>query len=152
MSLFEKNKILIRKKGNEIQIGSQSQSTRVKGELNVNGTIRVNSPAFIPSFAPWEKMKVFCYDENGIGWKNYCPQSLINHSGVSGLDFVYVQSTIGFRKGDNWVLNPGGSNMESGKVEFKLGSKLFISGSGSTSGLYHNHDKGERIINLTYAL
>ena len=59
MSLFEKNKILIRKKNNQIQIGSESQTTRVKGELDVNGTIRVNSPAFIPSFAASEKMKIF---------------------------------------------------------------------------------------------
>ena len=153
MPLFEENKPVIRKKNNAIQIGSESQKTQVKGELEVQGSIRVSTPAFVPSFAAKEKMKIFSYDNNGATWTNHCPQSLMNVSGVALNDFIYVQSTVGFRKNDSWVLNPGcPSNMESGKVLFTLGSKLFISGSGANSGLFYNHNKGERIINLSYAL
>ena len=152
MSLFEHNKPVIRKKNNVIQIGSETQQTEVKGDLEVQGTVHVTNPAFIPKFEAGEKMKIFALNNGSAGWVNHSPQSLVNFSGTALEDFIYVQSTVGFEKGNDWVLNPGGSNMESGKVEFKLGSKLFISGSGTNSGLFYNHDKGERIINLTYAL
>jgi hypothetical protein len=153
MSLFEENKPVIRKKNNVIEVGSNTQQTEIKGRLSVAGSIRVNSPAYLPTFGGKEKIKIFSYDQRGVGWVNYCPQSLMSLSGVALNDFIYVQSTVGFRKNDNWVLNPGcPSNMESGKVLFTLGSKLFISGSGANSGLFYNHNKGERIINLTYAL
>ena len=62
MPLFEENKPVIRKKNNAIQIGSESQKTQVKGELEVQGSIRVSTPTFVPSFAAKEKMKIFSYD------------------------------------------------------------------------------------------
>ena len=152
MSLFEQNKPTIRKINNVISIGSSTQNTQVQGELEVSGPVTITSPANVPNFLSNEKMKVFSYDGNGVHWTPYFPQSIINYSGASGHDFVYVQTARGFEEGNDWVLNPGASNMESGKVTFKLDSRLFISGSGSSSGLFFDHQKGERLINLTYAL
>jgi len=152
MSLFEQNKPTIRKKDNVINIGSDSQNVEVQGELNVKGPVKITSPANIPNFLSDERMKIFSYDGNGVCWTPYFPQSIINYSGASGHDFVYVQTSRGFKDGNDWVLNPGASNMESGKVTFRLESRLFISGSGSNSGLFFDHKKGERLINLTYAL
>jgi len=152
MSLFEQNKPTIRKVNNVISIGSDTQNTEVQGELSISGPVKISSPANIPNFLSNEKMKIFSYDGNGVCWTPHFPQSIINYSGASGYDFVYVQTARGFEKGNDWVLNPGASNMESGKVTFKLESKLFISGSGANSGLFFDHQKGERLINLTYAL
>ena len=152
MSLFEQNKPTIRKKNNVINIGSASQNVEVQGELDINGPVKISSPANIPNFLSDERMKVFSYDGHGVCWTPYFPQSIINYSGASGHDFVYVQTSRGFKDGNDWVLNPGASNMESGKVTFKIESKLFISGSGANSGLFFDHQKGERLINLTYAL
>ena len=62
---------------------------------------------------------------------------------------MFVQSTRGFTNSSDWALNPGGTNMESGKAIFSLDSKLFISGSGINRGLHYEHDKGERLMSLS---
>ena len=151
-NLFEQNKPVIRKNKGVIEIGSNTQCTSVEGRLTVEGEIFVKNPVKLPNFFETEKMMIFSFDNQGVGWRPYNYGALTNQSVGSGVDYIYVQSTRGFEKDNYWVLNPGANNMESGIVTFKLESKLFISGSGVNSGLYYNHQKGERLINLTYSL
>ena len=64
-----------------------------------------NSALVIADFLSDERMKVFSYDGHGVCWTPYFPQSIINYSGASGHDFVYVQTSRGFKDGNDWVLN-----------------------------------------------
>jgi hypothetical protein len=150
---FKDIKPVIRKRDNNITIGSPSQTTNIQGSFKVQGTFFVTDPAVsVPTFGMGQRMKCFGLGPHGIGWHSMSPQTIQVLDQGSGTDYVFVQSTRGFPEKSEWVLNPGGSNMESGKVVFKLDSKLFISGSGINSGLYYDHKKGERLISITYTL
>ena len=146
---FQQIKPTIRKKDNVIQIGSPNQNVGVSGNLSVDGSVNVNAPFSDPSVGLNHPLKVFSYSQRGFEWVELSPNTLLTFDSTSGVDYMFVQSTRGFSKNSNWVLNPGGTNMESGKAMFSLDSKLFISGSGINSGLYYEHDKGERLMSLS---
>ena len=142
----------IRKKDNIVQIGSESQETKVAGTLSVGGPIVIKDPIPNIDFSNGQKSKHLVIGPNGISFESFTPQTICILDTTSGVDNFYIQSTRGFSKADTWVLNPGSTTMESGKVLFKLESRLFISGSGINSGLYYEHNKGEQLINISYAL
>jgi len=145
---INQRKTLIRKKNNTIELGSPTQELTINGVFSVEGSFLVNNPVRNPSFSPCDTMKMFSVQPHGVGWMNYSPQSIILLDVSSGIDNFFVQTTRGLPKGTRWCLNPGGNNMESGIITFKLESKLFISGSGINSGLYYDHKLGERLISI----
>ena len=147
---FQQIKPTIRKKDNVIQIGGPNQNVGVSGNLSVDGTVQIKSPYSNPSAGDNYPLKVFSFSPRGFEWTQVLPNSLLTFDSASGVDYIYVQSTRGFSKSSDWVLNAGGQNMESGKVLFALDSKLYVSGSGINSGLYYEHDKGERLMSLSH--
>tara|TARA_Y100000310_G_C20639188_1_gene792902 strand:- start:392 stop:853 length:462 start_codon:yes stop_codon:yes gene_type:complete len=145
---IDQRKNAIRKKNNIVEIGSDSQDVTINGSLYVEGAFVVNNPVGSPVFSPCETIKMFSVSPQGLGWTTYSPKSIILIDVSSGVDECFVQTTRGFTEESKWCLNPGGNNMESGIVKFKLDSRLFISGSGINSGLYFDHKKGERLISI----
>jgi hypothetical protein len=146
---FQQIKPTIRKKNNVIQIGSSTQHVGVSGNLSVEGSVEVKAPFSDPGLGENSPLKVFSFSQNGFQWATIAPNTLLTFDSTSGVDYMFVQSTRGFTNSSDWVLNPGGTNMESGKAIFSLDSKLFISGSGINSGLHYEHDKGERLMSLS---
>ena len=142
----------IKKKNNVIQIGGESEEVRVQGSLKVSGPIQIPNPVESLKFNEAEHMKMFGVGSFGVGFYSVSPQTIVIDDQTSGVDNFFVQTTRGFSKNNTWVLNPGASNMESGLVLFTLESRIFVSGSGINSGLYFEHKKGERLININYTL
>jgi hypothetical protein len=142
---FESIKPTIRKRDNVIQVGSETQNVGVSGSLFVRGNVRVAESYSVPEFGADDTLKVFSQTAFGdFRWVSVLPSTLLTQDINSGIDYFYVQSSVGLNDTKQWVLNPGAPNMESGLITYKLNSKIYISGSGINSGLYYNHEKGER--------
>ena len=142
----------IKKKNNVVQIGTETETVRVQGSLKVSGPVQITKPVQISSFNESQHMKMFGVGPEGVNFYSVSPQTIVIDDQTSGVDNFFVQTTRGFNQNNTWVLNPGASNMESGLVLFTLESRMFVSGSGINSGLYFEHKKGERLININYTL
>ena len=143
---FESIKPTIRKRDNVVQVGSETQNVGVSGSLFVRGNVRVAEAYSLPEFGTDDTLKVFTQSSFGdFRWASVLPNTLVSQDINSGVDYFFVQSSPGFNDTKSWVLNPGAPNMESGIIKYKLNSKIYISGSGINSGLYYNHEKGERV-------
>ena len=147
---FKQIKPTIRKKNNVVQLGSDSQNVGISGSLDVRGGIRIGNPYLDPSFGVNDNLVVFTQSaSNNFKFVSINPNTVLSQDISSGLDYFFAESALGFNDTKDWVLNPGAANMESGKINYKLNSKIFISGSGINSGLYYDHNKGERLNVIT---
>jgi len=143
---FKQIKPTIQKKDNIVQLGSNTQNVGISGSLDVRGNVRIGNPFSEPPFGANDNLVVFTQTSFGdFKFVAVTPNTVLSQDISSGLDYFFAESALGFNDTKDWVLNPGATNMESGKITYKLNSKIFISGSGINSGLYFDHNKGERL-------
>lgn len=141
--LFRQHKKFVRKKDNELTIGSPDTTIRVPGGISAD-TLSIEQPYQNPQVTDPKAFQILYTDGFSHEWKQEKVQTLISSDHSVGLDYVFVNSSRGFFNKDQVIINPYGGTRETGVIAYNtLETKMYLNNTTS-----YPHYVGETIVKV----